>query len=386
MHPLEMLEEGRMLRQQDRGSALHYYEQQMQKAAISHDRELWLASSLTLAWELLESGQNDRGLIAQTVSVANPDYPYLILAQGRFLMAEGKFLEAIRLLQTPTKSDDLELQGLISDALARCFSITHQFDQAQAHFDRATALLSPHSFYLGFVSIHLGEMELFKQNFDYSEDHAQNALELSMQTEDNLLRFNALVLLTKNSLRRHRFDTARALIEDSQALVDPETDLLEVITLSLLEMEASCHDEDLPSVLPLWEYTVSRLPELNDWQTQQQANHLEGKIGLGKIEAGLVNLDEEGLEKLEDIFLDVALNYEEQQIYSCQALVLLDIARLYSFGIRLPTPYQFQGKSIRSVEQAGELLKQVGLQETNLGREIEQLYDRMLDHLSIADS
>ncbi|MCA1904423.1 MAG: hypothetical protein LDL47_06275, partial [Cyanobacteria bacterium KgW148] len=282
MHPLEMLEEGRMLRQQDRGSALHYYEQQMQKAAISHDRELWLASSLTLAWELLESGQNDRGLIAQTVSVANPDYPYLILAQGRFLMAEGKFLEAIRLLQTPTKSDDLELQGLISDALARCFSITHQFDQAQAHFDRAIALLSPSSFYLGFVSIHLGEMELFTQNFDYSEDHAQNALELSIQTEDNLLRFNALVLLTKNSLRRHRFDTARALIEDSQALVDPETDLLEVITLSLLEMEASCYDEDLPSILPLWEYTVSRLPELNDWQTQQQANHLEGKIGLGK--------------------------------------------------------------------------------------------------------
>lgn len=382
MNLKEMLEEGRMLRQQDRDSAFDYYEQQRQRAAVSQDRELWLASTATLAWELLERGQSDGGLIEQAITVAEPDYPYLLLARGRLLMAEGRFQSALDLLQTPTTTDDLQLQGLLADSIACCLSIAHQFDRAKSYFDRAIALLSPDSFYLGFVYIHLGEMHLRMQNFHQSEEDAQNALEIAIKTEDGLLRFWALVLLTKIAIRNDRMEIAHALIEDSQELIDPDIDRLEVAHLLLLQIELLCQEGDITSALAMEEHLAPRLTKLNDWQTKQQAKYLEGKIEVGKIAEGLVGLNEDTIERLEDILLDVALQYEERQMYSSQALVLLEVARLYFFALKLTTPYQFQGKSLRSLEQAGELLKQVGLKDTALGQEVEQLYDQMLDQLS----
>ncbi len=382
MNRAEMLEEGRMLRQQDRGSAFDYYEQQRQRAAISHDRDLWLASTLTLAWELLESGQQDRGLIDQVATVAEPNDPFLLLAQGQKLLTEGKILDAIVTLQTPTTTDDLELQGLLSDHLGLCYSLSHQFDSATKHYDRAITLFSPDSFYLGFSHVHLGEMFLFMQNFDKGEEEAQTALEIALQTEDTLLRFNALVLLIKIALRRQQWEVANALIEDAQELIDPDIDHLEVATLLLLQIEQLIRTEDVSAALSLWDYVPASLAKVNKWQIHQQAKYIEGLLGIGKIAEGLINLNEDIVESLEDILLDVATAYEEQQMYSHQALVLLDITHLYSFAIKLPTPYEFQGKSIRSVEQAGVLLKQIGLQDTQLGQEIDQIYDRILDHLS----
>ncbi len=382
MNKLEMLENGRILRQEDRGSGIIYYEQQMQKAALANDQDLWLASTLTLAWELLESGNTDRGLIEQALPLVDRNNPYLLLAQGQSLMAGGNFLEATNLLQTPTTTDDQELQGLISNHLGQCLSLTHQFAEAQKHYDRATALLSPESFYLGFNYIHLGEMALFMQNFDKAEEAAQNALEIAIQTEDQLLRFRALVLLTQIALRRNQMEVAAALIEDAQPLIDLETDHLEVVTLLLLQLEHLCRSGEVSGALSFWEHISPRLSLVNNWQIKQQAKYLEGLLGIGKISEGLVNLNEDVIENLEDIFLEVALAYEERQMYSHQALVLLDMAALYSFAIKLPTPYEFQGKSIRSVEQAGVLLEKVGLKQTKLGHEIDRIYDRMLDQLS----
>lgn len=382
MNRAEMLENGRMMRQQDRSSGIDYYEQQMQKAALSHDQDLWLTSTLTLAWELLESGNTDRGLIAQAMPLAGPDNPYLRLAQGQSLIAEGKFLEATAILQPPTTTDDLELQGLMSNHLGQCLSLRHQFEEAQKYYDRAMALLSPDSFYLGFNHIHQGEMALFMQNFDKGEEEAQNALEIGMQTEDQLLRFRALVLLTQIAMRRNQNEVAAALIEDAQPLIDPEIDRLEVVTLLLLQLEQLCRQNDISTALSFWEHTSPLISDVNKWQIKQQAKYLEGLLGIGKISEGLVNLSEDIIETLEDIFLDVALAYEERQMYSHQALVLLDVASLYSFAIKLPTPYEFQGKSIRSVEQAGVLLKKVGLNQTKLGHEIDRIYDQVLDRLS----
>ena len=382
MNRLEMLENGRMLRQEDRASGIAYYEQQMQKAALANDQDLWLASTLTLAWELLESGNTDRGLIEQALTIADRNNPYLLLAQGQSLIAGGNFLEANTLLQTPNTTDDLELQGLISSHLGQCLSLTHQFEEAQKHYDRATALLSPESFYLGFNYIHLGEMALFMQNFDKAEEAAQNALELAIQTEDQLLRFRALVLLTKIAFRRDQMEVAAALIEDAQPLIDPTKDILEVVTLLLLQLEQLCRSGEVSGALSFWEHTSPCISAVYNWQIKQQAKYLEGLLGIGKISEGLVNLNEDIIETLEDILLEVALAYEERQMYSHQALVLLDMATLYSFAIKLPTPYEFHGKSIRSVEQAGVLLEKVGLKQTKLGNEIDRIYDRMLDQLS----
>ncbi|MFN3359833.1 MAG: hypothetical protein ACK421_00135 [Pseudanabaenaceae cyanobacterium] len=385
MNAALMLEEGRLRRQQDRHSAIEYYTQQMQKAAVCHDRELWLASTLTLAWELLESGKSDGGLIAQTLPVADPHDPYLRLAQARLLMSQGNFTAAIDLLTPATPTDDLELQGLLADALAQCYAITHQFTQAKSLFERAITLLSPSSFYLGFSHLHRGEMYLFAQDFDQAEEAAQIALEIAVQTEDQLLRFYALFLLAKIGLRRQQVEVAADLISDCQTLIDPETEPLEGVLLALLQIEVFCLAEDAKSALSLWEYVAPLLGQLQDWRLQQQANYVKGKVGIAKITAGAVGLHEDMVEEIEDTLLDVAMEYEQRQMYSCQALVLLEVAGLYSIAVKLPTPYQFQGKSIRSLEQAAVLLEKVGLKNTPLGQAVEQMYDRLLDNLSFTN-
>ncbi|MCS6959348.1 MAG: hypothetical protein RMK91_04795 [Pseudanabaenaceae cyanobacterium SKYGB_i_bin29] len=387
MNAALMLEEGRLLRQQDRASAIDYYSKQMQKAAVCHDRELWLASTLTLAWELLESGKSDGGLIAQTLSVADPNDPYLRLAQARLRMSQGDFAAAIDVL-TPEVStiDDLELQGLLVDALAQCYAITHQFDKAKPLFDRAITLLSPASFYLGFSYLHRGEMYLFAQDFDQGEEAAQTAIEIALQTEDHLLRFYGLVLLVKIELQRQELEVASNLITDCQELIDPAIDLLESVVLALLQIEVFCQMGDAKSATSLWEYIAPLVGQLQDWRTQQQASYIKARVGIAQINAGLIGLHEDTVEEIEDILLNVAIEYEQRQMYSCQALVLLNAAGLYTIAAKLPTPYQFRGKSLRALEQAGVLLEKVGLKNTQLGRAVEELYDRILDNLSVTDN
>jgi hypothetical protein len=73
---------------------------------------------------------------------------------------------------------------------------------------------------------------------------------------------------------------------------------------------------------------------------------------------GLVSLNEETIEIAEDYLLEASLLFEQHKMMKHYALTLSEMARLYNICANTQYQFQYQGKSLRSLELAMAILDQ----------------------------
>jgi hypothetical protein len=103
------------------------------------------------------------------------------------------------------------------------------------------------------------------------------------------------------------------------------------------------------------------------------AKHIRGKILYRRLVDGLDSLEQDKIEHAEDALLDAAMIFEQEMMPQAYAKTLYDLAYLYQLCLNSRFKYQYQGKSVRSLELALNALDQFNCGNTKLAAQIDQM-------------
>ncbi len=399
MRLTEFIVQGQQLRQQNRTSAIAYFEQCLQNVSDNPDLtttpKILPRILLDLAIELMATKQPDNlkraaKLIQQTgnsldqdLELDNQHQAYLLYAQAVLAMELGELRDVLNTLQEAYAAygHNLEGQALIDDAIAHYYLKVGDLQSALMHFERSLSLRleSTNECAIAKSYAYLGQLYLASGDINQANALFQNTLDIALANADNFLRLQALKGLIKVAIAEHQWQMAIATIKDAFCLLKEPIDSMEIGHLYCDLAEALLGDRQMEASLICIKTNV--LPRFREFQYQTGlaiAKHIRGRIYVHRLLEGLDSLDEDAIETAEDSLLDAAMGFEQLGMMSDYAKVLYDLACLYQLCSNSHLQYQYQGKALRSLELALSVLDQLGMSDTQLASQVEAMLNQVM--------
>jgi hypothetical protein len=123
---------------------------------------------------------------------------------------------------------------------------------------------------------------------------------------------------------------------------------------------------------------LPRFREFHDQRGMAIARQVRGRIYTRRMLEGLDVLDEEAIETAADSLLDASFSFEQMGMMLDYAKTLYDLACLYQLSSGSHFYYQYQGKSLRSLELVVSILEQINLGEHPLAKKADQMLMQVL--------
>ena len=399
----EFLIQGQQLRQQDRTLAIAYFEQCLQNKAIIENEDLGTTARvlLDLARELIATKQPEHLQRAQILIQQAENTLNKLSAQNLETNLEQKayllYVQAILALESGELSDILVLnmlqdaqvaygnhpvgQALTNDAIAQYYVKANDPQSALISFERSLSLRleSTDECLIGKSYAYLGQVYLSSGDINQAASLFQNALDIALANSDNFLRLQSLKGLAKVAIAESQWQTAIAIIKDAILLLKEPVDTIEIGYLYCDLTEALLGDRQIEESLIC--VRVNVLPRFRDFQYQKGiaiAKHIRGRIYVHRLLEGLDSLDEDAIETAEDSLIDASIGFEQFGMMSDYAKVLYDLACLYQLCSSLQFKYQYNGKSLRSLELSLSVLDQIGMTNTQLASQVEAMLNQVM--------
>ncbi|NUN63802.1 hypothetical protein HCU40_03335 [Pseudanabaena biceps] len=401
----EFLIQGKQLRQQDRTLAIAYFEQCLQSIAINEKSEVDSSNSvrilLELAVELIatkqpESIQRATSLIQQAGKLFDQSFDqssdflqeqlaYLLYAQGILEITSGEMEAALATFQNAyniyENTGNAEGQSLIDDVIGQYYLQVHNPPSALAHFERSLSLRleSEADSEIGLSYAYLGQLYLTTAEIEQANSLFQSTLEIAIANSDNYLRLQALKGLAKVAIAEGQWQTAIAMIKDAICLLKEPVDTIEIGYLYCDLAEALLGNGQIEESLICIRIQV--LPRFRDLQYSQGiaiAKHIRGRIYVQRLLEGLDTLDEDAIETAEDSLIDASILFEQVGMMTQYARSLYDLARLYQLCSNSQYQYQYQGKSLRSLELCLSILDHLAMGNSELASKVETMLNQVM--------
>jgi len=321
---------------------------------------------------------------AQDSPLQQENLAYLLYVQAILSVSIGEMSTALDQLQGAYNIyigiNHSEGQSLIDDTLGQ-YHLQHFNSQlALSHFERSLSLrLEGEEREIALSYIHLGCLFLFTNELEQSASLFGNALEIAIANTNEYLRRQALKGLIKIAIARHEWAEAIALLKDVIGLLKEPADAIEIAYLYGDLAESLLGKDQLEESLICVRIQV--LPRFRDFQHSQGiaiAKHLRGRIYMQRLAVGLDALDEDAIETAEDSLIDASIGFEQSGMMFEYAKSLYDLASLYQLCSNSQFQYQYQGKSLRSLELSLSVLSQIGLGDGELATKVDALLDQVM--------
>ncbi|PZO38340.1 MAG: hypothetical protein DCF19_16820 [Pseudanabaena frigida] len=394
----EFLMQGQQLRQQDRTLAIAYFEQCLQNTTIGNpEADLGTTARvlLDLAVELIATRQPEAlqraqqllqqagNALNQKPDTSNEQKAYLLYVQASLALESGELSDVLNILQEAhgAYGDNLEGQALTNDAIGQYYVKVIDFQSALMSFEQSLSVrleLQDESA-IGRSYVYLGQLYLLSGDINQASGLFQNTLDIALANSDNFLRLHALKGLAKVSIAECQWQTAIGLLEDAISLLKEPVDTIEIGYLYCDLSEALLGSHQIEESLICIRINV--IPRFRDFQYQRGiaiAKHIRGRIYVHRLLEGLDSLDEDAIETAEDSLLDASIGFEQFGMMADYARSLYDLACLYQLCGNSQFQYQFQGKSLRSLELSLSVLDQIGMSNTQLASQVEALLNQVM--------
>jgi tetratricopeptide (TPR) repeat protein len=208
----EFLLQGRQLRQQDRTSAIAYFEQCLQNIATDANSVEYMDTKarvlLDLALELIATQQTDqiqrakvlvqqsRDILNQSLETSREQTAYLLYVRAILAMELGDLRDVLPTLQAAYEAygNNKEGQALTDDAIGHYYIKISDYSSAIASFERSLSIRieSNDESAIGKSYAHLGQFYLLSGELNQANSLFQNSLDLAIHQSDNFLRLQAL--------------------------------------------------------------------------------------------------------------------------------------------------------------------------------------------------
>ncbi len=399
----EFLTQGQQLRQQDRTLAIDYFEQCLQNttdgnpeadlgttARVLLDLAVELIATrqpeaLQRAQELLQRAGNilNQNLETQNPETSNEQKAYLLYVKAILALELGKLGDVLNVLQDAYDAygNDLDGQALTDDAIGQYYVKVGDAQSALMSFERSLSVrleLGDESA-IGKSYAYLGQLYLAFGDANQAASLFQNTLDLALANSDNFLRLQALKGLAKVGIAEGQWQTAIELLKDSISLLKEPVDTIEIGYLYCDLAEALLGDRQIEESLIC--IRINALPRFRDFEYQRGiaiAKHIRGRIYVHRLLEGLDSLDEDAIETAEDSLLDASIGFEQFGMMGDYAKTLYDLACLYQLCGNSQFQYQYQGKSLRSLELSLSVLDQIGMGNTQLASQVEVMLNQVM--------
>ncbi|BBC22700.1 tetratricopeptide repeat protein [Pseudanabaena sp. ABRG5-3] len=394
----EFLMQGQQLRQQDRTSAIAYFEQCLHNTT-DENSEGALGTTvrvlLDLAVELIATKQlaqlqRAKVLVQQAGEVLNQSLEssheqqaYLLYVRAILAMELGELRDVLPLLQNAydVYGDNLEGQSLTDDAIGHYYIKIGDYQSALMSFERSLSLRleSSDESAIGKSYAYLGKLYVLSGEVNQAASLFQNTLDIAIANSDNFLRLQALKGLVKVALAEAQWQTAIELIKDAIDLLKEPVDSIEIGYLYCDLAEALLGNRQTEDSLIC--IRINALPRFRDFQYLRGiaiAKHIRGRIYIHRLLEGLDSLDEDSIETAEDSLVDASMTFEQFGMMYDYAKVLYDLACLYQLCSNSQLQYQYQGKSLRSLELSLSTLDQLGMSNTQLASQVELMLNQVM--------
>ncbi|MBD2176012.1 hypothetical protein H6F42_03640 [Pseudanabaena sp. FACHB-1998] len=400
----EFLTQGHQLRQQDRTSAIAYFEQCLQNTNIGGSSEEDLPTTarmlLDLAAELIatkqpESLQRAKDLVKRAGSTLNQNLEnlnletvdeqkaYFFYVSAILALESGELVEVLPALERAYHSygDNGEGKALTDDAIGLYFLKIADYNSALMSLERSLSvrLETEDECAIAKSYAYLGQLYLLIGDINQAAGLFQNTLEIALTHSNNYLRIQALKGLAKVAIAQSQWQEAISFIKDTISLLKEPVDSIEIGYLYCDLAEAMLGDRQIEDSLICIRINV--LPRFRDFQYARGiaiAKHLRGRIYVYRLLEGLESLDEDAIETAEDSLLDASLSFEQFGMMVEYAKSLYDLACLYQLCGSSQYQYQYQGKSLRSLELSLSVLDQMGMSDTGLASKVESMLNQVM--------
>jgi tetratricopeptide (TPR) repeat protein len=395
----EFLVQGQHLRQQDRTLAIAYFEQCLQNTTtdenVEGDPSTTIRVLLDLAVELIatkqsESLQRAQALVQQAGEALNqdpePDHEqeaYLLYVRATLALELGELSDVLYVLETAHEAytNSREGQALTDDAIGEYYLRINDIQSALISFERSLSarLEIEDECKIAKSYVHLGRLYLASGDINQAASLFQHTLDIALAKADNFLRLQALKGLVKVAIAESQWSLAIELSKEAISLLKEPVDSIEIGYLYCDLAEALLGDRQVEASLIC--VRVEVLPRFRDYQYLRGiaiAKHIRGRIYVYRLLDGLDSLDEDAIETAEDSLLDASLSFEQFGMSHEYAKSLYDLACLYQLCGSSQVQYQYQGKSLRSLELSLSVLDQLGLSHTKLGSQVEAMLNQVM--------
>ena len=404
MRQAGFLVQSRQLPRQDRTSAIADLEKSLQSSATSKNSRSAFQILLDLAVELMATRQQDaihraKSLIHQAKELLEQDFTsspaqdslfqqenlaYLLYVQAILSISTSEMNTALDQLQGAyniySDLNHAEGRSLIDDTLGQYHLQLYNSQLALSHLERSLSLrLDGEDRAIALSYIHLGCLYLVTTELAQSASLFNSALEIAIANADEYLRRQALKGLIKIAIAQREWASAFAMLKDVIGLLKEPTDTIEIGYLYCDLAESLLGNDQVEESLICVRIQV--LPRFRDFQYSQGiaiAKHLRGRIYVQRLLVGLDSLDEDAIETAEDSLIDASITFEQFGMMFEYAKSLYDLASLYQLCSNSQLQYQYQGKSLRSLELALSVLDKIGLSNSELASKVDALLDQVM--------
>jgi tetratricopeptide (TPR) repeat protein len=402
MQPTDLLEQGQLLRRQDRAEAIACFEESIQRAESINDQMLISNALTALAIELIEIGQIlalgraksllDRSMYLLKDLAANLDRndtelsinlkqkkDYVIYAQGLLSLQEGNFDLAIAQFDRVYDSFvcDPEMQSTLNCTLAQSYIALGDFKTSLSYLERIS------NFNNGNKCAQLGQIYLHLDQYSLAKDYFEQSLDIALETDDKYLRVRAFIGLSQVAIAEHHWENAIAVIKEVLSQLEEPVDMQDVAYLYLNLAEAKIGvGELLLAQEHVEQNAIPRFERFQNLHGLALAKRTLARVLCCRLALGLDDMSEEMIEAIADEFLESLILFDSYGTPQDKAKTLYDLANLYTLCNESRYKYQFHGKAARSLEQALKILEHHKDDSPALVTKIELFLDKLMGDFS----
>jgi tetratricopeptide (TPR) repeat protein len=393
----EFLIQSQQLRQQDRTLAIAYFEQCLQNTTTSEQAESDPSTTvrvlLDLALELIATRQSEllkraQALVQQAEGILEPNCDreleaYSLYVRSILALESGGLSDVLPILQSAYDAygNSLEGQSLTDDAIGQYYLRRYDIQSALASFERSLSVrleLEDESA-IAKSYAHLGQLYLLSGDINQAASLFQSTLDIAVANTNNFLWLQALKGLVKVAIAQSQWQTAIALTKDAISLLKEPVDTIEIGYLYCDLAEALLGDRQVEK--SLFCVRVEVLPRFRDYQYLKGiaiAKHLRGRIYVYRLLDGLDSINEDAIETVEDSLIDASIAFEQFGMMFEYAKSLYDLACLYQLCNSSQFQYQYQGKSLRSLELSLSVLDHLNMTNTQFALQVETMLNQVM--------
>jgi tetratricopeptide (TPR) repeat protein len=399
MQPTELLKQGQLLRRQDRAEAIACFEESIQRAESINDQML-ISNALTeLAIELIEIGQisalgRAKSLLDRSMDLlqrldlksgntgqsldlqTNHKKDYVVYAQGLLSLQEGNFREAIAQFDRvyPSYVNDPEMLATLDRTLAESYLALGEFKTSISYLERSIFKTNKGSNYE-----QLGRIYLQLDQYQLAKDYFEQSLDIALETDDKYLRVQAFIGLSQVAIAESQWESAIAVINEVLSQLEEPLDLQQVAYLYLYLAEAKM---GLGNILEAQEhlenYAIPRFKKLQNQHGLASGKSTLARVLSDRLAKGMDDMNEDTIEAIADEFLEALILFDRYGTPQDKAKALYDLAHLYTLCNEPRYRYQYQGKAVRSLEQALAALEKFRDDSSGLVIKIELFLNKLM--------
>jgi tetratricopeptide (TPR) repeat protein len=362
---------------------------------VEEDPSTAIRVLLDLAVELIatkqsESLQRAQALVQQAGEALNqnPDHDheqkaYLLYVRAILALELGELGDVLHVLEMAyeTYSNSQEGQSLVDDAIGQYYLQINDIQSALMSFERSLSarLEIEDECTIAKSYVHLGQLYLASGDINQAASLFQSTLDIALANSDNFLRLQAIKGMVKVAIAESQWQLALELSKDAISLLKDPVDAIEIGYIYCDLAEALLGNRQVEESLIC--IRVNVLPRFRDYQYLRGiaiAKHIRGRIYVYRLLDGLDSLDEDAIETAEDSLLDASLSFEQFGMMYEYAKSLYDLACLYQLCGSSQFQYQYQGKSLRSLELSLSVLDQLGMSHTQFASQVEAMLNKVM--------